>query len=345
MAYSYNQAEQAIWRPPTDESCENDADRIRELIRCATLAPSSHNTQCWKFRVMDGMIILLPDFSRRCPVVDPDDHHLYVTLGCAVENLALAARAFGIYAMVDATKPCEGIKIDIRKSCSPEITPLFEAIPDRKCTRTEYNGQHLTSEELELLRKAGTGNGVGIVLFTSNEAKDSLLEWIQRANTNQMNSAEFKDELEDWIRFNDKDAVATGDGLAARVMGNPSAPKWLGHWILKAVLHAGPENEKIRRQIASSAGIAVFVSDNDDAVHWVEAGRCYERFALQATALGIKTAFLNQPVEDSEIRSQFATEELGLSGGRRPDLIVRFGKGGPDRPHSLRRPLKDVVME
>jgi hypothetical protein len=342
---TYNQAEEAIWRSLVDESWENDAHRIRELVRCATLAPSSHNTQCWKFRVSDGLITVLPDFSRRCPAVDPDDHHLYVTLGCAVENLVLTARALGINAVVNAMKPSEGIKIDITKTCTPEITPLFEAIPDRKCTRTEYNGQPLTSEELELLRKAGTGKGVCMLLFTNKEAKDSLLGWIQRANAKQMNSTEFKDELEYWIRFNDEDAVATGDGLPARAMGNPSTPKWLGHLILKACLRAGPENEKIRRQITSSAGIAVFVSDNDDTVHWVEAGRCYERFALQATALGVKTAFLNQPVEDSETRPRFAAEELGLSVGRRPSLIVRFGRGGPERPHSLRRPLKDVMME
>jgi hypothetical protein len=65
-------------------------------VRYATLAPSSRDTQCWKF-AMDGQsITMLPDFSRRCPVVDPDDHHLYVSLGCAAENLVHAAQAFGL---------------------------------------------------------------------------------------------------------------------------------------------------------------------------------------------------------------------------------------------------------
>jgi hypothetical protein len=36
-------------------------------------------------------IVILPDLSRRCPVVDPDDHHLYVSLGCAAENILQAA--------------------------------------------------------------------------------------------------------------------------------------------------------------------------------------------------------------------------------------------------------------
>ncbi len=91
----------------------------------------------------------------------------------------------------------------------------------------------------------------------------------------------------------------------------------------------------------SSAGIAVFVSEANDPAHWIEVGRCYERFALRATALGIRNAFLNQPVEVATIRPQFAAW-LGI-GNSRPDLIVRFGRG-PKMPPSLRRPIQAVLV-
>ncbi len=68
---------------------------IPELVRYATLAASGHNTQPWRFRIGDNRIEVLADFSRRTPVVDPDDHHLFASLGCAAENLAIAARACG----------------------------------------------------------------------------------------------------------------------------------------------------------------------------------------------------------------------------------------------------------
>jgi hypothetical protein len=77
-----------------------------------------------------------------------------------------------------------------------------------------------------------------------------------------------------------------------------------------------------------------------DKAHWVEVGRAYERFALRATALGIRNAFLNQPVEVAAVRSPFAAA-LGLP-GQLPDLVVRFGRG-PTMPRSLRRPV-DAVM-
>jgi hypothetical protein len=63
----------------------------------ATLAASSHNTQPWNFRLEAKRISILPDLSRRCPMVDPDNHHLFVSLGCAAENLLLAAQAAGLH--------------------------------------------------------------------------------------------------------------------------------------------------------------------------------------------------------------------------------------------------------
>jgi hypothetical protein len=92
--------------------------------------------------------------------------------------------------------------------------------------------------------------------------------------------------------------------------------------------------------VRSAAGIAVFVGQAADKAHWVEVGRCYERFALQATALGIRNAFLNQPVEVAALRPPFAAA-LGLA-GLRPDLVVRFGRG-PVLPRSLRRPVDAVL--
>ena len=53
----------------------------RPLIRFATLTASSHNTRPWRFRMAPDVITIIPDLSRRCPVVDPDDAHLYRSLG------------------------------------------------------------------------------------------------------------------------------------------------------------------------------------------------------------------------------------------------------------------------
>ena len=65
-------------------------------MRAATLAANSHNTQPWIFTAAANAITIAPDFGRRCPAVDPDDHHLFASLGCATENLVHAAAAIGL---------------------------------------------------------------------------------------------------------------------------------------------------------------------------------------------------------------------------------------------------------
>jgi len=310
-----------------------------ELVRYATLAPSSHNTQCWKFAVEDRAITILPDPLRRCPAVDPDDHHVFVSLGCATENLVHAALAHGLKAEAGFDVTREAIRVALAPTRA-EVSPLFNAIPARQCTRGDYDSRPLSTEELSLLERAGTSNGVRMLLMTERTEVERVLDYVVRANTAQMADAAFVKELKTWVRFNRRDAVRTGDGLYSGATGNPTIPTWLGELAFGWFFTTKSENDKYVRQIRSSAGIAVFVGQAADKSHWVEVGRCYERFALQATALGIRNALLNQPVEVQAVRSQFAAA-LGLT-DQRPDLVVRFGRG-PTMPSSLRRPVQAVL--
>ena len=313
----------------------------RELIRYATLAPSSHNTQCWQFESRGNVISILPDLSRRCPAVDPDDHHLFISLGCAAENLVQAAMSHGLKGVVDIdASRGDAIRIGLEPT-KAFASSLFDAIPRRQCTRAEFDGRPLSSEDLRLLERAGTGTGVRMLVLSEKAAMEKVLEYVTTGNSAQMDDAAFITELKAWIRFSDAEAVRTRDGLFSRASGNMVIPRWLGERLLPVFFTTGKENDKYAKHVRSSAGIAVFVSDANDRAHWVETGRCYERFALQATALGIHNALLNQPVEVPTLRPHFA-EMLGVA-GLRPDLVVRFGRGAA-MPRSLRRPVQAVLV-
>ena len=161
------------------------------------------------------------------------------------------------------------------------------------------------------------------------------------ANTAQLGDAAFVAELKSWIRFSAAEAQREADGLFAGTTGSPVLPRWLASPLMGLFLTPKTENERYSKQVRNSSGIAVFVSEANDKAHWIETGRCYERFALQATTLGIRNAFLNQPVEVGAMRPQFASA-LGL-GSQRPDLVVRFGRG-PAMPLSMRRPVQAVLL-
>ena len=339
---NYEATVRSIWHPAKAPV----GDRVllhQELVRYATLAPSSHNTQCWKFRVENDAIIILPDLARRMPAVDPDDHHLYVSLGCATENLVQAALANGLKGEVRFDlAPGSGGAIKVALEPTKAVaSPLYLAIPERQCTRADYDGKPPSTDELRLLEQAGTGAGVRVMLLTEKAALERVLAYVVEGNTAQMNDPAFVAELKSWIRFGADEAVKTGDGLYSAASGNPSVPRWIGSPLFGMFFKAKSENDKYAKHLRSSAGVAIFVSEASDKAHWVEAGRCYERFALQAAALGIRNAMINQPVEVSSLRPQFASA-FGLERGR-PDLVVRFGRG-PAMPKSLRRDLQAVLV-
>lgn len=316
---------------------------FESLVADATMAASSHNTQPWRFEIGEDRIRILPDFDRRCSVVDPDDHHLYASLGCAAENMVVAAAAKGWEAVVEVRSSGNAHAVEVMLNPgTPVASPLADAISRRQCTRAAFEGRQVSADELALIERAASGAGVSPILITERATLESVADWVAQGNTVQLRDPRWREELISWIRFNEREARRSLDGLWSRTSGNPEMPRVLSRLLLPLVLTPRSQNRKDVPWITGSSGVLVFVSEVDDVAHWVEAGRCYERFALQATALGIRNAFINPPVEVGALRSQFATW-LGV-GSKRPDLVVRFGYG-PEMPKSLRRPVADVLVK
>jgi hypothetical protein len=314
---------------------------LEELVRMATLAANGHNTQPWRFRVAEASVSILPDFTRRTAVVDPDDHHLFVSLGCAAENLVIAGAAQGRAAEVAITEGAEP-QIDVALSAvEPGVQGLYQAIPLRQSTRSLYDGQAVSAEDLALLQAAAREEGVSVLFYTEAADRDAITDFVIAGNSAQMDDPAFVDELRDWIRFSPARAIDAGDGLFAACSGNPILPDWVGRPLFPLVFTKAAENDKYRDQIRSSAGIAVFVANKADPQHWIRVGRSFQRFALQAAALGIRNAHLNQPVEAPSVRPDFA-RWLGMPEAR-PDLVIRFGRA-PLMPMSLRRPVSEVLV-
>lgn len=313
----------------------------QELVRYAVLAANSHNTQPWRFRLGEGRIDILPDLSRRTPVVDPDDHHVFASLGCAAENLAIAAAARGLRA--DATfDPAGDGAVSVALSPAPPAeTPAFAAIPKRQVSRAVYDGRPIAAADIAALDAAASSDAVDAIVITDRVRMEAVLALIVEGNTAQLGDPAFVTELKQWIRFNPGEALRHRDGLYAGASGNPNIPAWLGRLIFGFVVTAASENARAIEQVRSSAGLVVLVGKTADKAHWVESGRAYQRFALEATVRGLRHAFVNQAVEVAAVREKLAAE-LGIP-GRRPDMILRFGNG-PEMPRSLRRPVSAVIV-
>lgn len=312
----------------------------RELVRLATLAASSHNTQPWLFRTTADSVEIAPDLTRRCRVVDPDNAHLYKSLGCAAENLVHAASMQGLAAEPRFDTASDAVVVHLRERPGLAPTELSQALTTRQCTRGPYDGSPVAPEDLAELERAGTGDGVRCLVLTDRSEVAAVSALVERGNLDQLADDAFREELLSWIRFNPRAAVESGDGLAGRVTGRPSLPTRLGRLVAPLVLTPSGQAKTDRELLESSAGVAVFLTVADRPASWVEAGRAYERFSLTADLLGVRSAFVNQPIEVPALRRDLR-EILGLED--LPQLMVRFGHA-PRGPYSLRRPVDEVLV-
>ena len=210
----------------------------------------------------------------------------------------------------------------------------------RQNTRSAYDGQTIKSDGLKQLQSVPLELGVVVRFILNPKELNTVVEYVDRGNLSQFADRAFVDELTAWIRFNQKEALATLDGLYSPCSGNPQVPRWLGKMVVggtKLQQQADADAKKLR----SSPGVVVIASESDNKTAWVRTGQVYERLGLQMTVVEIKSAFLNQPIEVAALRGQFQSA-IGL-GNALPQLLIRFGYG-KSMPQSLRRSVEQVLI-
>src|SRR5687768_6760393 len=96
---------------------------LHHVIEAATLAPSVHNTQPWRFVLRPDGFDLLADPGRRLPVLDPTGRLLHLSCGAALVTARTAARALGLAADVELLPDPEWPDLLARLTVSPGAVP------------------------------------------------------------------------------------------------------------------------------------------------------------------------------------------------------------------------------
>jgi hypothetical protein len=316
-----------------------------KLIKYAIKAPSVHNSQPWKFKVEENSITIFPDYERIFPVADPDNHELFISLGCALENLIIAAGYFGYHTdvemkMEDPYK--ESIRVEFSAGNNQNYDQLFENIEIRQSTRSKFNKALIPTADIEKLNEAGNQDKVLFLLYTKSGQIDPVVEITKRATVLQLSKKEVIKELMQWVRFNRKTAKKTGDGIYSGAIGGPSVPKWLGRLFINLSLDPKREGRKNVNLLKNSSGVLLFIAKENNKEAWVNLGRSFQRVALTATSLNINHAHINSACENIAARKELV-EVLQLNSGEQPLLIIRIGYS-EKRPYSFRRPLEEMLI-
>ena len=329
------------------------------MVAAAILAANPHNIQPWLFHASPTMVDVFTDMSRSIASLDPFDRERHVGLGCAVENLVLAAGARGHQPTV-TWLPDTADRTHIARVTlvpGPVVqSSLYDAIGERHTNRGPYKGKPVPVGMLDALSAQITGlDGVSVRWFAEPDQKAALGALIIEATT-----AIVADDVQSrdgfaWFRNNRDDIDTHMDGLTLDGQGLDSVTLSLAKVLPATSRGAGDafwldQTRTVHTATAAAYGVITVVNP-DEPSQRLTGGRLLERIHLASAANGLALHHMNQITEQIDRErslgeaATFAPrlEQLLATPGRHGLVVFRIGY--PVRParRSPRRPAAQVT--
>jgi nitroreductase len=283
------------------------------LVRAAILAASPHNTQPWLFTVTDSSIELHIDTQRNVGALDPYLREEHIGMGCALENLMLAALANGYAAAAELLPGKLGpIPADpkpqllARVNLAPgkrEENELYNAIPLRHTNRGPYDPQKTISPDFvdALKHLADDSADVKVFLFTAEAVRKKIAEVSSAANTEIYSDPDVRRGSERWIRMKWSAVQQYRDGLTIDAFGLPpiatAVAKMMSARMLRWAASRSTDNGYSNLMLSAPLMGFIAVRDRYAQEQCLQAGRIWQRAHLFATAHGLAARPCNEAVE------------------------------------------------
>jgi nitroreductase len=318
------------------------------VIELACRAPSVHNSQPWRWRVVDdGTVDLYADRRRQLPVSDPSGRNLALSCGAALHHGVVAAQALGLTAAVELmpSRGDENLLGRISLSVGTRTEAALESLQalEERCTdRRRLTSWPVPDSRLAGLAEAASGWGALVVPITDVTARFRAEELVKRALTLQAMNPRFADEQQKWI------APDGAEGIPLASASPPTRGRPLSRPNRFASAHESEATAAAEAagSIENTDGLIAICTAADDQRSWLEAGQALSALWLQATHDGLSLVPLSQVVEVDETRS--ALHQSVFDGLGRPQLLTRIGWSQVSRPpldRSPRRPVADVMEQ
>ncbi len=290
------------------------------LVSAAILASNPHNSQPWLFRVGERHVELFADPSRHLGTIDPFRREMHLGLGCALENIAVAARGLGYRPHVALRPgPAEDTlvaRVDLTDG-APDAGAHFRAIAERHTSRAAYDrARPLPRATLDALGAQVTSAHTRLVLLDAGSAEGRLFaKATVRATEQFVADAELSRDSYRWFRHALADVNRHCDGVTTLAASLPEGILRLALSLPGRVI--GDPGRHCRT--APMFGL-IAVRNPADVVQRLEAGRLWQRLHLEAISDGLAMQPLNQLMELAE-----RDRVLGRSGEAAPDLARMVG--------------------
>ncbi|RSN53396.1 MULTISPECIES: Acg family FMN-binding oxidoreductase [Actinomadura] len=320
---------------------------VRDAVEDAVWAPSVHNTQPWRFGVRGTRISLHADAGRRLDVVDPAGRELLISCGAALYTLRLALRVRG-YGFLVRPLPVPGrptllAEIDVEPGAGPagdEVVREHAQVRRRRSHRGGFGPEPVPAEAVAALRHAAGQEGAGLVRLGDTGDETAVAALSNAAEQIQRRLPDYAAEIARWAP---PPGAPRRDGVPPAAYPR-HAPRTAPHFPSRDF--AGGRDwgaEPADGGGTARAGDAVLLTTpGDTAVDRLRAGQALQRMLLRAAGYGLAAAFHTQSLQVPELRTVL---RLRFCDGGHPQMLLRLGVPEGGAPHSVRRPVEDVLTE
>ena len=285
---------------------------------------------------------------------------MHLSLGCALENLLLAAAPHGYrYELLLLPNPRDTAHIAtirLRQGAAP-VSPLYAAIPKRHTNRGAYDtARAVGAGTLRSMQALNTVPDIAVVWYTGTAEKRAFSALMIRAT--EAFIADRQQSIDDfaWWRGDWAELQRTKDGITLDASGLPLLTRTFGKMLPPQTRASNDQawlDNTRNPQLSTAAAFGMIVARRPrDRRLWLEAGRLWQRMHLWGTTEGLAMQPLNQTVERAE-REQTAglRPEIGASlqallpgHGWHPLMPFRIGYPTIEALKSPRRPARDVTI-
>ncbi len=317
-----------------------------EILRLASLAPSSHNTQPWTVTITDDNAWILGSApERRLPEVDPENRETLLSIGAFIENLVTAAAAHGFDVSITPAARSAGenelVRLELRNTVRRDY-PL-RRLSERRTLRSGFKNEAIDAEDFSFI----VGGEEGFYYYPSFSKEAVWLDDATVAATEQQVQREnVQEELARWIRWSDDEAKKHRNGMTPESMDITGIAGWYvrNFYGTSDVLSKDFRKasvDRARKQVAEGGGWIVTTSADASPASLIETGRRFERIFLRARERKIAMHPMSQALQEKPWAAQ-CRDALKLSGFPRFLIRVGYARDYPP-PVSLRMPLTAIT--
>jgi nitroreductase len=294
-----------------------DAETIRSALSLATRAPSVHNSQPWRWRVGDHCLNLYFDPDLHLPQTDPDARDLLISCGAALNHCVVAFAALGwqskIHRLPNPDEPDHLAAVELHPYPANEVDiTLAAAIPRRRTDRRHYSSWPVPQGDLALM--GARAARAGVTLRRLDEL-DNLKQLVSQAASRHADDYDYLVELATW---SGRYSATAGVPARSTPKSDPTAAV-PNRTFAGAVLAQTPQVKPAE----DNAVVIALGTAGDDEVSRLRAGEATSLVLLTATALGLASCPITEPLEIPETRAAVRADVFGVDAF--PQMLLRIG--------------------